>query len=72
MSLAIRARLSLWYAAVLSLLLSLFAGVLYLSYSRSRRARFDEELARAGALLRSASPSRWRPSRPSWPPSAAR
>lgn len=52
MSLAIRSRLALWYAAVLSLLLAFFAGGLYLVHSRSRLARVDEDLARVGALLR--------------------
>ncbi len=52
MTLAIRSRLAFWYAAVLSLLLALFAGALYLAHSRSRLARVDEDLARAGALLR--------------------
>jgi hypothetical protein len=51
-TLAIRSRVALWYAAILSILLTLFAGGLYLVHSRSRLARVDEDLARAGALLR--------------------
>jgi signal transduction histidine kinase len=51
-TLAIRSRVALWYAAILGILLTVFAGGLYLVHSRSRLARVDEDLARAGALLR--------------------
>lgn len=51
MTLAIRSRLAVWYAVVLGLLLALFAGALYLAHSRSRIARVDDDLGRAGALL---------------------
>lgn len=50
MSLSIRNRLSLWYTAVLSLVLAAAAGTFYLVHSRSRLAQVDQELARAGAL----------------------
>lgn len=51
MSLSIRARLTLWYTIVLSLVLAVSAAAFYEVHSRSRLARFDEELARAGALV---------------------
>lgn len=51
MSLSIRARLTLWYTAVLSLILILSAAALYLVHSRSRMTLLDEELARAAAMV---------------------
>ena len=51
MSLSIRARLTLWYMTVLSLVLVVSAAALYLLHSRSRLAQVDEELARAGSLV---------------------
>ncbi len=50
-SLPIRARLSLWYTAVLSLVLAASAAGFYLIHSRSRLALVDQELARAAALV---------------------
>jgi heavy metal sensor kinase len=50
-SVSIRGRLTLWYTAVLSLVLAAAAAAFYLAHSRSRLARVDEELARAGALV---------------------
>jgi heavy metal sensor kinase len=49
-SLTIRARLALWYAAVLSLALAGSGLATYYGYSRARLAQLDEQLARAGAL----------------------
>jgi heavy metal sensor kinase len=49
-SLSIRARLTLWYTAVLTLVLAASAWASYRVYERSRLARFDEELARVEAL----------------------
>ena len=51
MSLSIRARLTLWYMTVLSLVLAVSAASLYLLHSRSRLAQVDEELIRAGSLV---------------------
>lgn len=51
MSLSIRARLSLWYTAVLSLVLAASAVAFYLIHSRSRLAQIDQELASAGTLV---------------------
>lgn len=51
MTLKVRARLTLWYTAVLSLVLAAFAAAFYLTHSRSRLATVDEELSRAGALV---------------------
>ena len=51
MSLTIRARLTLWYTAVLSLVLASRPPASYLVYERSRLAEIDEELARAEALV---------------------
>ena len=51
MSLSIRARLTLLYTAVLSLVLAGFAVAFYLIHARSRLARLDEELSRAGAVV---------------------
>lgn len=50
MSLSIRARLTLWYTTVLSLVLAATAAGLYLVHSRSLMARVDAELANAGSL----------------------
>jgi heavy metal sensor kinase len=50
-SLSIRSRLTLWYAAVLSLVLAASAAALYVFYSGSRLARFDEELDRVDAQV---------------------
>jgi heavy metal sensor kinase len=50
-SLPIRARLSLWYTAVLSLVLAASAAGFYFIHSRSRLAQVDQELARAAALV---------------------
>jgi len=50
-SLSIRARLSIWYTAVLSLVLAVAAAAFYLIHSRSRLAQVDQELARADALV---------------------
>ena len=50
MSLTIRARLALWYAAVLSLALAGSGLAAYYGYSRARLAQLDEQLARADAL----------------------
>jgi len=49
-SLTIRARLALWYAAVLGLVLFASAWASYYGYSRARLAQLDEQLARADAL----------------------
>lgn len=51
MSLTIRARLTLWYTAVLCLVLAASATASYLVYARSRLARIDAELARGDALV---------------------
>ncbi len=51
MTLSIRARLTLWYTAVLSLVLVVSGATLYLTQSRSRMGRLDEELARGATLL---------------------
>ena len=51
MNLAIRARLTLWYTAVLSLVLAASAWASYLVYQRSRLAQLDEELARSDTLV---------------------
>jgi heavy metal sensor kinase len=56
-SLSIRARLTLWYTTVLSVVLAVSGAALYVVHSRSRLARLDEELARAGALLARIVPS---------------
>jgi signal transduction histidine kinase len=49
-SLTIRARLALWYAAVLSLALAGSGLASYYGYSRARLAQLDQQLARADAL----------------------
>lgn len=51
MSLAIRSRLTLWYTAVLGLVLAAFAGGFFFLYAHSRLVRLDEELARSEALV---------------------
>ena len=51
MSLSLRARLTVWYTAVLSLVLAACAAGLYLAHSRSRVRDVDEELARAAGLV---------------------
>ncbi len=51
MNLTIRARLTLWYTAVLSLVLAASAWASYLVYERSRLTRIDAELARSDALV---------------------
>ena len=51
MSLTIRARLTLWYTAVLSLVLAASAAASYAVYVRSRLAQIDQELARTDALV---------------------
>ena len=51
MSLSIRGRLSLWYTAVLSLVLAVAAGAFYAIHLRSRLAQVDQELERAGTLV---------------------
>ncbi len=51
MSPSIRARLTLWYTAVLSVVLAVSAAASYLVYARSRQAAIDEELVRAEALV---------------------
>ena len=56
MSLTIRARLALWYAAVLGLALAGSGLATYYVYTRARLAQLDEQLARADAL--SAAPTR--------------
>jgi two-component system OmpR family sensor kinase len=48
--LTIRARLALWYAAVLGLALAGSGLASYYGYSRARLAQLDEQLARADAL----------------------
>jgi sensor domain CHASE-containing protein len=50
-SLTIRARLTLWYTAVLSLVLAASAAASYAVYVRSRLAQIDQELARTDALV---------------------
>jgi len=50
-SLSIRVRLTLWYTAVLSVVLAVSAAASYLVYARSRQAAVDEELVRADALV---------------------
>lgn len=50
MTLSIRARLTLWYATVLSLVLAAFAAGVYLVHARSRLAAVDDELTRAAAV----------------------
>ena len=57
MSLSIRARLTAWYIAVLSLVLAATAGAFYLIHVRARLARVDEELARTGSLMARSLPS---------------
>ena len=54
MRLTIRARLALWYALVLGLVLAASAWASYYGYSRARLAQLDEQLARADALATSA------------------
>ncbi len=49
-SLTIRARLALWYAAVLGLVLAGSGLASYYGYSRARLAQLDEQLSRADAL----------------------
>jgi signal transduction histidine kinase len=49
--LTIRARLTLWYTAVLCLVLAASAWASYLVYQRSRLAQIDGELARTDALV---------------------
>jgi heavy metal sensor kinase len=49
---SIRARLTLWYSAVLSLVLAAFAVAFYLTHSRARLAGLDEGLVRAEAVVR--------------------
>ena len=51
MSLSVRARLTLLYTAVLSVVLAGFAAAFYLIHARSRVSRLDEELSRAGAVV---------------------
>ena len=51
MKLTVRARLTLWYTAVLGLALVLCGALFYLLHTRSRLAQIDAELARAEALL---------------------
>ena len=51
MRLTVRARLTLWYTAVLSLALVLCGVLFYVLHTRSRLAQIDAELARAEALL---------------------
>ncbi|HET7292672.1 MAG TPA: ATP-binding protein [Vicinamibacteria bacterium] len=51
MSLSIRARLSLWYSAVLSLVLAAAAATFYLTQARSRLVQVDRELERANGLV---------------------
>jgi signal transduction histidine kinase len=50
-SLSIRDRLSLWYTAVLTLVLAFCAAAFYLIHLRSRLAQVDQELERGGALV---------------------
>jgi two-component system, OmpR family, sensor kinase len=51
LSLSIRAWLTLWYTAVLSLVLAIFAAAFYLVHARSRLSQGDDELARADGLV---------------------
>jgi signal transduction histidine kinase len=51
LSLSIRARLTLWYTAVLSVVLVVSAAASFVVYARSRQAAVDEELSRADALV---------------------
>lgn len=51
MTLSIRGRLTLWYAAVLSVVLAACAVAFYFVYARSLQAQLDEELAKAGGLV---------------------
>ena len=51
MTVSIRARLTLWYTAVLSLVLAASAVAFYLVHSRALEAGVDEELARDGSML---------------------
>ncbi len=51
MTLSIRARLTLWSSAVLSLVLAAAAAATYLVYARSRVAAIDEQLSRAEAVV---------------------
>jgi heavy metal sensor kinase len=50
-TLSIRARLTLWYTLVLTVVLGAFAGGFYLLHARSRVARLDDELERSAALV---------------------
>ena len=51
MSLSIRARLTLWYSVVLSLVLAISAAASYVYYAHSRIAQVDEALLRADGLV---------------------
>jgi heavy metal sensor kinase len=51
MTLSIRARLTVWYTAVLTLVLAAAAAGFYLMHARARLARVDEELARGADLI---------------------
>jgi heavy metal sensor kinase len=51
MTLSIRARLTVWYTAVLTLVLAATAAGFYLMHARARLARMDEELARGEDLI---------------------
>ncbi len=51
MSLSIRGRLSLWYTAVLSLVLAASAAALYTTHLRSRVEQVDQELELSGGLV---------------------
>jgi signal transduction histidine kinase len=51
MSQSIRTRLTLWYAAVLAVVLAGFAVALYVVHARSRIADLDDDLARSGGLV---------------------
>ncbi len=51
MSPSIRTRITLWYAAVLAVVLASFAGALYVVHARSRFADLDGDLARSGGLV---------------------
>ena len=50
---SIRVRLTLWYVALLALILIIFSGVLYLTLSRSLREEVDVTLRAEGARLTS-------------------
>jgi heavy metal sensor kinase len=50
-SLSIRARLTLWYSAVLALVLAATLAVFYLVHARHLRERFDAELVRSASLV---------------------